>query len=161
MVKITFICVALFGWAFSSFVMSTRPEESQQTDAIQALVRLPASLPSSLPRSIPGLSVDARPTADVPMKSVRINCWDVADPGVRSVDAKWVRIVGRPCMGEWKASQFTLTNETNGYSGTILGGTDRFTTDFIFLDEGANDIVIRHLDENGSLSERKFRFERR
>jgi hypothetical protein len=66
--------------------------------------------------------------------------------------AKRLRIVGQLCLKTKKQtrSSSAIHNKTNGYRATVFSlDKKRFTTDYITLEEGQNEIDIKHLLSNG------------
>ncbi len=174
LLKLTFLVVGLSTWALTAFVLSTRPgsqgaEVSEgalrvtaAADALNTLVRLPASLPTSLPKAIPGLATGTRQKGPVvEMKSLMIPCWDVQDRAVREIDARWVRFTGRTCKGDGDMAKVALVNSRNQYSATLLkGSSSRWTSDYILLEEGENEIVIQVKDDKAGFIENRYKIVR-
>ncbi len=124
-------------WVFWSFVYATRPEAvSPSTTPLEALIRLPASLPAVV-----------QPTTKVlppiEMNVAALDCWDLKNESDRSTDARWVRLTGRACDFRGNSENVTVKNTSNGYSATVFDSNGRLTTDFIPLQMGKNDILIR------------------
>jgi len=155
LLKITMAALAVSTWVFWSFIFSTRPEESQ-ADPLVDLVRLPASLPSQ----IPGMQPLVKVMDPIAMDVAHVPCWDQDAGGDRSTAAHWVRLTGRTCNVESDDHSVTVINASNGFSATILPTQKALTTDYIPLEPGRNEIVIRFEREGESALERKVAFVR-
>jgi hypothetical protein len=148
--KIVFVVLALTSWVFWGFIYTTRPEEAAaEIDALGALIRLPASLPKQLAPSTKVLQ-------PIRMDTFRVPCWDVKDGDNRATDARWVRLIGRPCQ-EQKLGAVQVRNLSNGYMATVFDPQrGDLTTDFIPLQLGENTIQIRFEGEPGVALESQF-----
>jgi hypothetical protein len=154
LLKITMGALALSTWVFWSFIFATRPEVSE--DALVNLVRLPASLPSQ----IPGMTPLVRVMDPIAMDVVHVPCWDQDAGGDKSTAAHWVRLTGRACGVESDDDSVSVVNTTNGFSATILPAQKALTTDYIPLESGRNEIMIRFQRDGESPVERKVSFVR-
>lgn len=156
LLKIMAVAVIGSSWVFWSFIFETRPpEESNGGNALSSLVRLPASLPTQLPERLPGVfSAPVKAQEPVRMDVVRVPCWDrAAAPRDVGLGSRWVRLVGRTCEetpaeAEDGASagsrRITVRNLSNGYIATVFDAQKGLmTTDFIPLENGRNEILIR------------------
>lgn len=156
-------------WLFSGFVLESRPTEGQasakQMDPLSQLVRLPASLQTQLPGNIAGIPLVFAPQAKVAepihMNVVNVPCWDRNDLAAQVVSARWIRLVGRTCQGNFAAESVTVRNLANGYDGTVFNANaSSMTTDFIPLESGQNQILIRFESEPGVSMETRLTFNR-
>lgn len=152
LLKVTLLVLAGSTWVFWSFVFSTRPETAAE-DALESLVRLPASLP----QQIPGMSTlpSTRANDPIEMDVVRIPCWEKSSSPQIDTSARWIRLTGRRCQGEAAAplaDSVSVRNLTNGYVATVFPMQNRnMTTDFIPLQSGHNEILI-HFDQGEGAS---------
>jgi hypothetical protein len=70
------------------------------------------------------------------------------------VSASYVRLAGTPCG---KAEDLEVVNKTNGFSAAVIftpGG--KFTTDFIDLQDGENQLEVTETQSNGTKVSRLF-----
>lgn len=156
LLKVCVVAVAAVSWVFFSFVFESRPEaDISGSDALSSLVRLPASLPAQLPEKIPGVFTPAPKVQEpIRMDVVRVPCWDQGEAKVSALGARWVRMTGRACQSE--GGEISVRNLSNGYVATVFdsqGGQK--TTDFIPLESGTNNILIRFDHGAGVLFENK------
>ncbi len=150
--KITIAVLALSTWVFSSVVFSTRPQvaEAGNDDALSNLVRLPASLPVFSPAA-------DKVAEPVRMDVVHLPCWDKKDAMIKDTSARWLRLTGRACQLE--PQDVSVRNLSNGYVATVFTPkTGDMTTDFIPLQNGKNDILIRFGTEPSSGFESQITF---
>lgn len=154
LLKISGVALALSTWVFWSTLLGTRPLAAPaDVSALGVLVRLPASLPGKLQPSTKTLQ-------PIKMDIMKIACWDGSDQGERGTDARWVRFTGRPC-GKQNMETVTVKNLANGYSATVFASSAKdLTTDFIPLQMGRNEILIRFENEPGSSIESQFAINR-
>lgn len=155
LLKVTVVVLALTAWVFWGFLYNTRPEEVADVNALETLIRLPASLPAKLAPSTKTLQ-------PIKMDIFKIACWDVQGGAeeVRATDARWIRLTGRPCQNQNRES-VSVRNISNGYAATVFtAGAKDMTTDFIPLQMGKNDILIRFESEPGSVLESQFAINR-
>ncbi len=170
LLKISIISLAVSSWIFTSFILETRPDDPGLAmnmensvspgpeDALQVLARLPASIPAQLPVAF---APETRVMPPIKMDIVKLGCWDLADLAPQTVEARWVRLTGRPCQSDPTADSIEIRNLTNGYIGTVFSAqTDQFTTDFIPLQEGNNEILVRLGHADGVAYENRFTFVR-
>lgn len=157
LLKISFAVLAGTTWLFSSFIFATRPEE-QGADALSTLVRLPASLPAQLPEALPNLlSSTTKPLPPIRMDAMALRCWDRSETKEHLTPSRWIRLTGKPCQPESSAEHVRVQNLANGYVATVFTqGAADLTTDFIPLESGKNEIIIRFETEPGTQIENKF-----
>jgi hypothetical protein len=162
LLKISVLVLIGTSWVFASFVMESRPEEDQDADPITSLVRLPASLPAQLPGKIPGVFVPQVKAPDpVRMDVVKVPCWDSSHLHEQDIDARWIRLVGKACQNDVPAESITIRNQANGYEATVFNANrGSFTTDFIPLEPGKNEVLIRFESEPGVSLENEVTFNR-
>jgi hypothetical protein len=143
-------------WIFWSFIFATRPEQAM-TDPLANLVRLPASLPAK----IPGMQPIVKIMEPIAMDVVRIPCWDKAEMGENPTSARWVRLTGKACDKNAEADEVSVRNLSNGFSATVFPTQVKksLTTDYIPLQAGKNDILIR-LQRDGAAVESQISFVR-
>ncbi len=168
LLKISFVSLAVSSWIFTSFILETRPEVTAVAlnmensvspgpeDALQVLARLPASIPAQLPVAF---GPQTRAMAPIKMDIVKLGCWDLGDVEPQTIEARWIRLTGKPCQSDPGVHDIEIRNLTNGYVGTVFG-TDTFTTDFIPLQEGRNEILLRLGQGAGVAFENRFTFVR-
>lgn len=154
LLKITALALLGTTWVFWSFVYATRPEAAPVTNPLEALMRLPASLPAVV-----------QPTTKVlppiEMSVTALNCWDMKDGAERETAARWMRLTGKPCQFQGSADSVTVKNLSNGYAATVFDSAGRLTTDFIPLQIGKNDILVRFESGRDIAVESQFTFNRR
>lgn len=148
LLKITALVLLGSTWVFWSFVYATRPEQVAPKNPLDALIRLPASLPAQL--VAPAVKV----MKPVEMEVMKVACWDVQDAAERGTDARWIRLTGRACQSDYGVDKISLRNVSNGYVATIFDDEKGLlTTDYIPLQMGKNDLVIRFESGPGVSSE--------
>lgn len=154
LLKMTALALALTSWVFWGFIYTTRPEEAAaELNALGALIRLPASLPAQLAPSTKTLQ-------PIRMDVFKLACWDLKDGDNRETDARWIRLTGHPCQNQ-NLDSVTVRNLSNGYVATVFPAQKgELTTDFIPLQMGQNDILIRFENEPGSSLESQFSIKR-
>lgn len=156
--KITLAVLAGTTWLFTSFVFSTKPSAAPES-ALTSIVRLPASIPSGIQENF--FASSGRQTEPVRMDVVDVSCWDGLSPEEQPVKSRWVRLTGRSCLGGTRAEQIQVKNLSNGFEATIFpSGPQALTTDFIPLQEGKNEILIRFESEAGAAVENRMLFSR-
>ncbi len=154
LLKITIAVLALTSWVFWGTIYTSRPDEVSAAgavpeDTLETLIRLPASLPAKLAPSTKVLP-------PIKMDIFKLACWDMKDESNHGTDARWVRLTGHPCQARDRDS-VTVRNLSNGYVATVFtAGKNDLTTDFIPLQMGQNDILIRFENEPGSSLESRF-----
>ena len=149
LLKIT-ACVLLgTTWVFWSFVYATRPEQAPSANPLEALMRLPASLPEQLQPTTKVL-----PPID--MHVLPVNCWDVKDSAARETGSRWVRLTGKACQIEGNSENVSVRNISNGYTATVFAASGAMTTDFIPLQMGRNEILVRFETSRGVSVESQF-----
>lgn len=159
-------CLVLVGtsWLFSGFLLESRPEPEDLVDAdpLNALVRLPASLPAQLPAKIPGVfGPENKPAEPVRMDVMSVPCWDKTGRAPQKTDSRWIRLTGRPCQSDASADAVTVTNLANGYTGTVFNATpSSLTTDYIPLESGENELLVRIQTGQGEPVETRITFNR-
>ncbi len=166
LLKISFLALLGSSWIFVGSVMETRPDTLVTADAdtnsviqkledpLMTLVRLPASIPAQLPTAF---AAQPRVMAPIRMDVVKMGCWDLSDVAAQTVEARWVRFTGRPCQMDSAPENIQIVNTTNGYVGTVfVAHADQMTTDFIPLQEGANDILVKLGHGQGVVFENRF-----
>ena len=94
LLKITMLVLLGTTWVFWSFVYATRPEPPENPNALDALIRLPASLPAQLAVHTP------KPMKPIEMSVMKLACWDMQDLSEKDTDARWIRLTGRACQTE-------------------------------------------------------------
>ena len=167
LLKIFLVVLAGTSWLFSSFIMNTRPEESE--DALSSLVRLPASLPAQIPgisvipgieQNLPGLvAPQVKTMPPIEMNVVKVACWDNSRDSHNKTSARWIRLTGKACQTTSPLEGVSVRNVTNGYVATVFPTAMRgMTTDFIPLQSGRNEIRIRFDQGDGATLESQVSF---
>lgn len=159
LLKVSLVALGISSWVFWSFVFATRPETAVGTnaDALESLVRLPASLPAQLPELVAGQS--ARVNDAIEMNVVSVPCWEKSSTASLATSARWVRLTGRNCGTDVNADSVSVRNLTNGYGATVFATQNKnLTTDFIPLQSGLNNIVIRFDQGEGASLESQLSF---
>lgn len=74
-----------------------------------------------------------------------------------------IRLKGRVCQEDDKISIITtqIENTRNGYVATVFHQDREFSTDFIQLSEGENQLLVKHTLSDGNIEERKVTVTRR
>lgn len=155
LLKVSVVLVLVSSWMLGGFVLESRPRPgtevgNSEPGPLNSLVRLPASLPSQLPASLPAVfaSGDARMAEPIRMYAVKIGCWERAGRPTIEAGARWVRLIGKTCqstvLSPAPTASLQITNVTNGYAATVFDGeSGQFTTDFIPLERGRNEVRIK------------------
>jgi len=164
MLKISMVALVCSSWIFTSFVFDTRPTEIEWSavdavteDALVSLVRLPASLPGVHAQIPKLLGTAGKPFEPIRMDVVRLPCWDAGETAEQPVAARWVRLTGKPCQTGADPESIEVWNLSNGYAGTVFKSqSDQMTTDFMPLQEGNNDILMRFGFNEGVALESRF-----
>lgn len=161
MLKIAFIVLLGTTWVFWSFIFSTRPEDVD-ADTLTALVRLPASIPSQLPEALPGVFAAPKIADPIHMGEIKVPCWDASNESEQETHLRWVRLTGKPCGSAGSGNDvISVRNLTTGYSATVFPLQARsLTTDFIPLQAGRNNILIRFEQGPGVALEQQLSFYR-
>jgi hypothetical protein len=77
----------------------------------------------------------------------------------KEVDSSYVRLMGSPCKN---TDGLEIVNKSNGFSASVIFIRGRnFTTDFIDLSEGENNLEITETQDNGTKISRNFTVFRR
>lgn len=77
------------------------------------------------------------------------------------VEASLLRLRGTDCLDE-KWEDVSVVNHSNGFTGSIIFLNDKkFTTDFIDLNEGENQLSIQAKNEKGQVISQKLTIQRR
>lgn len=164
LLKITVCVLCATTWIFSSFIFASRPERADRhyaSNAFADLVRLPASLPAALPEMVPAFAPQVKTAAPVQMNVFTLPCWDKKDALIKDTSARWVRLTGKACQLAPAEGTVTVRNLSNGYMATVFDAQPGdMTTDFIPLQSGKNDILIRFESEPGVALESQFTFMR-
>ncbi len=153
LLKVTAFVLLGTSWVFGSFVYSSRPEQATAANPLQKLIRLPASLPIQL-------APTTKVLPPIDMNVVALPCWDVKEAGPKDTGARWIRLTGKACQVNGNAENVSVRNLSNGYSATIFPASGALTTDFIPLQMGKNDIMIRFESSRGVSVESLFTFSR-
>lgn len=153
LLKITAFVLVGTTWVFGSFVYSSRPEQATAATPLEALIRLPASLPTQL-------APTTKVLPPIDMNVVALPCWDVKDGAAKGTGARWIRLTGKACQVNGNAENVSVRNLSNGYTATIFPASGALTTDFIPLQMGKNDIMIRFESSRGVRVESQFTFSR-
>lgn len=138
---ITIILVALIGApaVYSVVKDPTQMKNSQKQLSPASSQRQPASVERSenLVRN------------SIKSKSVVLDYPCNTDKPVLEVDGSLLRLKGGSCISE-KWQNVSVMNQANGFTGSVIFlKDDQFTTDFIDLQEGDNQIQFQATDENG------------
>lgn len=99
----------------------------------------------------------ASPETAEKVSTIQIDCQAPTDS--QEVASSLVRLTGNNC-GEGK--EFQVTNQTNGYTASIVMlRNNQYTTDFIDLKEGPNQLEVVVQNENGQAQKKSFIIHRR
>lgn len=93
---------------------------------------------------IPKKASPADETKTFTSKSLEMNCeFNLPD----QIDANSFRLLGKNCRIE------ALTNKTNGFTASFFNGNEnKWSTDFIYLSEGQNELYLEFFDKSGKLN---------
>jgi hypothetical protein len=139
---VTLALVVLMGFPVVMSISAARPENLAPAEA---LPRSESRQPSSLGPSI----ADEAPAIEGKGLRVALPCTKDAEPAPLTTALKAVRLDGHTCQTA-RAVATSILNKTNGFAATIFPGkSDRFTTDYIELEPGENQIVIQVADADG------------
>ena len=82
------------------------------------------------------------------------SAYGVAASFLLQSEARWVRLSGETCLNEFKPDSIRVKNLTNGYVATTFRPENgQLTTDYIPLESGKNDLLVRFEQGNGVHSE--------
>ncbi len=140
--------------------------------AVYSVVKEPQSL-ESLAKKQTSTSQDRSPASVKPIvsessqknaiksRSVVLDYSCAHEKSSKEVDGTLLRLRGKGCKNsQWK--NVSVVNQTNGFTATVVVLKDnQFTTDYIDLQEGDNQIAIKGTDENGKSVNRTFVVKRR
>ena len=112
----------------SSAILSSRVEHVESTG-----VRVPASVGERV--------VDATTVGSTAMTAY-LDCNDL-EPKIVT-DANQIRLITSNCG---KAADVEVTNSTNGYTASVFNQERGFTTDYLDLSSGNNEMVIKSKDK--------------
>lgn len=153
LLKITALVLLGTTWVFWSFVYATRPEQTASANPLEALIRLPASLPAVV-------APTTKTLPPIEMNVTALSCWDMKDAAERETGARWIRLTGKACQIDGNSENVTVKNMANGYAATVFPLSGALTTDFIPLQMGKNDIMIRFESSPGVAVESRFTIRR-
>ena len=137
---ITFCLVTLLGGPAVYSVIQEPAERVTQPDPSDG--REPASISkSNRPEKLSQTGITS--------KSVVLDFTCEKRKSVQDVAGGLLRLRGSSCFKEgWK--DFTITNKTNGFTAAVIFlNHKKFTTDFIDLNEGVNELNIQAKDSKG------------
>ena len=159
LLKVSLTLLAALSWVSAGLVFETRPApvEPVQGGTLSALVRLPASLPGALP------GVFAAPVRiEAPrMEQLKVPCWDAEEKSTLATEARWVRMSGKACARAGTADSIQVRNLANGYVATVFSTQgDRLTTDYIPVESGKNEILVRFNQGEGVTFENRITLQR-
>lgn len=156
MILWTFGLVLVFGFAVSLTLL--QPPSSLARKAKGESTRQPASI-AALPAVVPNhIVVD--PGAHV--SDFSVSC-EAAAESTFAPTIQQVRLRGKTCLPSSKARLTTaqVRNMTNGFVATVFTPDDtRFSTDYINLKDGQNQIMIEMSFSDGTNFARKLMFSR-
>ena len=128
---------------------SFNPESSKITQTLKIADAMTSRNPSSL--------ASPAPVSDRSAVIVRLPCG--RELPLQKVNSNYVRLNGKACAG---VNSVEITNTSNGFSASIFLGKDKtFSTDFIDLKEGDNELKIRELTSGHEESFKTFHIQRR
>ena len=161
LLKIVLGALGLSSYALVASVLSFRPE-TEPVSTLQSMVRLPASLPGALPVEIPNVFQPEEKVVEAPKIDVlALSCWDGPASENMQTTAKWIRLTGRSCDLSSGAHQWKVDNASNGFSATVFDlDLKQLTTDYIPLQNGANEIKLSSVGEDGQVREVKMVIQR-
>ena len=122
--------------------------------------RAPASVSSSAPKAM-ATAIVVKNRKAIYSKSVVLN-YDCKQVQSTEVDGNLLRLKGMDdsCLNEsWK--DISITNNSNGFTASVIFLKKGFTTDFIDLKEGENQLEIHAKDEHGLAVTKKITVKRR
>ncbi len=130
---VTFCLIMLLG---GPAVLSVMQEPLDAVSPVAAISRIPASISSQSRNRITSKSV-----------VLDVSCTHLQ--ALTEVDGSLLRLRGSGCMKE-NSQEMKIINETNGFTAAIIPLKERkFTTDFIELKEGLNQLKISLKDDKG------------
>lgn len=142
---LTFLLVAGLSWPVANnlfFSQPTKPVQKLKASAstpVAVAGRGPANIATS-PTAAPALNFAKSLTADIGCKT---------EQSLGEVLGHHVRLTGSLCLQD---ETLTVKNLTNGYTASLIFFKKKgFTTDFIDLSEGVNDIEITRVNSAGQL----------
>ena len=150
---ITILLVGLIGApaVYSVVKDPTQTKSARKSSASKASARQPANIEKA--------SETGRNR--IQSKSVVID-FPCKDQGkVHDVDGTLLRLRGGSCISD-KWEKVAVVNQANGFTGSVIFLKDnKFTTDFIDLQEGENKLEIQGVDEKGQTVSRTLTVNRR
>lgn len=110
-------------------------------------VRSSARSPASAGMRIPIEAEIVRRNA-IKAKSVTLDFECTKKKWSHETDGNLVRLKTEGCMNDqWQ--QVSVTNQTNGFTASVIFMKEGFTTDFIDLSEGENVVAVSGINEKG------------
>lgn len=122
-------------------------------------------VPNSIAAGMTSAASNSRSPASVPKAKIQISSAisQVSQFDVRcakkvasalNVDGGYVQLQGKNCLRGFKEGDLEIMNKSNGYTASVfLRGTDKYQTDLIQLNKGANEITIRYREDSGKTVE--------
>lgn len=155
---ITFILVLLIGAPAVHSIVEEPVFAVKRTETalgIKVSSRAPANAPTALAIVRP-----EHPNA-IKSKSVVLDYDCKNENPTEEVEGNLLRLQGTSCIDEsWK--NITITNHANGFTASVIFLRDKkFTTDFINLQEGDNNLTIQATDSTGKAINQKLTVKRR
>jgi hypothetical protein len=113
------------------------------------------------PAAVPVRSLDTAPRNAIHSRSVVMD-FDCKQNGDLEVDGTLLRLKGQDfsCLND-KWTDVSITNHSNGFTAAVIFLKKGFTTDFIDLKEGENNLEIQAKDDKGQQVTKKFTVKRR
>jgi hypothetical protein len=132
-----------------AFYSLTKESVTETVKITRTESRMPASIPEK----------ELQKAAQIADRSsiVLVNCDQPSSH--EDVQSAYIRLTGTPCE---QVENLQITNKTNGFTASVIFKKDNlFTTDFIDLKEGENNLeVVSHMD-NGSKVTKNLKVTRR
>jgi hypothetical protein len=136
LLKYSALVFAVLGLLTAVSVWDARPTSSPSVILEELAKRVPASIPRLLETPKPDPII--RPNFEV----LQLPCLNSRSAfKAQQTDSHWLRISSELCAQANKIIESHLENQSNGFVATVfLRTTHQFTSDFIPLNEGANDL---------------------
>ena len=112
---------------------------------------------SRAPASVVDTNIETEPAPSSQTSLVKYDCKSTATTS--ELRSNFVRFSGVPCLN---TKDIEITNTTNGFSASVIfTKNQKFTTDFIELKEGENNLEITTTQNDGAKTSKIFKVLRR
>lgn len=151
LITLSLVCF-LGGFAVHSLL-----RQPQNVDARLALVTSPQRQPSSISED----AVVKSQTAAISGKSISLSvACDIKNLG--STEGAHLRLLGQTCqVGRKKLTEVSIKNLSNGFTAELIDLKEKgYTTDYIDLVVGENQLLVQRKDQSGEVFEQRINIQR-